>query len=135
MKTDPQTKDFGIAILRMIVGLVFLVHGYQKLFVYGFGGVGASFAKMGIPSPAVFAIIVTLVEFLGGIALLLGLFTRWAALLLAINMLVAVVRVHLPSGFFLPRGYEYALTLLCANIALILTGPGRPALDRMMGRR
>ena len=66
----------------------------------------------------------------GGIALILGVVTRWAAVLLAIDMAVAVGKVHLHGGFFLPRGYEFALTLLAACVALALAGPGSPALKR-----
>ena len=129
-----QTRQgWGIAAIRFIVGVVFLVHGSQKLF--GFSGVAGFFAQAGIPLPAVSAVVVTLVEFLGGIALIVGLFTRWAALLLAINMLVAVLAVHLKGGFFLPRGYEYALTLLFANAGLALTGSGSFAVDNLLGKR
>jgi putative oxidoreductase len=131
-----QTRQgWGIAAIRFIVGVVFLVHGSQKLFMFGFSGVAGFFGQAGIPLPAVSAVVVTLVEFLGGIALIVGLFTRWAALLLAINMLVAVLAVHLKGGFFLPRGYEYALTLLVTNIGLTLTGAGAFAVDNLLAKR
>jgi putative oxidoreductase len=131
-----QTRQgWGIAAIRFIVGVVFLVHGSQKLFVFGFGGVAGFFGQAGIPLPAVSAVVVTLVEFLGGLALIVGLFTRWAALLLAINMLVAVLAVHLKAGFFLPHGFEYALTLLFANVGLALAGPGAFAVDNLLGKR
>lgn len=123
----------GITILRVVVGIVFAVHGGQKLFVLHFAGVARNFARMGIPLPDVSAVVVTLVEFLGGLMLVLGLFTAWAALLLAIEMAVAIVTVHLRNGFFLP-GAEYALTLLAANIALALAGPGEAALDQRLKR-
>jgi putative oxidoreductase len=126
---------WGLMILRIAVGIVFLIHGGQKLFIYGFAGVGASFAKMGIPMPEVMAVVVTLVEFLGGLALVLGLFTRWAALLLAINMLVAMFKVHFRAGFFLPQGFEFTFVLAAANLALALAGPGNLALERMLWRR
>lgn len=128
-------RMWGLTILRVAVGIVFALHGGQKLFVYGFHGVTVSFTKMGVPLPAVSAIVVTLVEFLGGIALIAGLFTRWAAILLAINMSVAILKVHVPNGFFLPGGFEYALTLLAANVALALTGPGAAALGPAGARR
>jgi putative oxidoreductase len=133
--SDPQRMGLGIAALRFIVGVVFLVHGSQKLFVYGFSGVAGSFGHIGIPIPAVSAVVVTLVEFLGGLALIAGLFTRWAAILLAINMTVAVLAVHAKHGFFASAGgYEYALTLLVASISLALAGPGVCAVDNLLAK-
>jgi putative oxidoreductase len=79
-------------------------------------------------------VVVGLVEFLGGLALLLGLLARYAAALLSIVMLVAMLRVHLPKGFFLPDGIEYTLALLGANISLLLSGAGEFALDRYLER-
>jgi putative oxidoreductase len=127
-----QTQQLGIAILRIVVGIVFTVHGAQKLFDFGFGGVTHMFQSIGIPWPHIAAIVVTLVEFGGGIALILGLFTRYAAILLAVNMCVAVGKVHLHKGFFVSKGgYEFALTLLAACVALALAGPGSPALGKL----
>lgn len=125
-------QGWGIAILRVVVGIVFLVHGGQKLFVWGFGGVAGFMAKVGIPAPILAAVLVTLVEFVGGLALVLGLFTRWAAIPLAINMVVAILVVHWPAGFFLPNGYEFALTLLAANAALVLLGSGEASVDGLL---
>ncbi len=125
-------QGWGITILRVVVGIVFLAHGGQKLFVWGFAGVAAFMAKVGIPAPMLAAVVVTLVEFLGGLALLLGLFTRWAAIPLAINMAVAILTVHLPAGFFLPNGYEFALTLLAANVALAFLGSGEASADTLL---
>jgi len=127
----PRTQLLGIAILRIIVGIVFLAHGAQKLFVIGFGGVTHMFQSVGIPLAHPAAIVVTLVEFAGGIALILGIGTRYAALLLAINMAVAIGKVHLSHGLFASKGgYEFPLTLLAACLALALAGPGSPALSR-----
>jgi putative oxidoreductase len=125
----------GLALLRMIVGIVFLAHGCQKLFVYHFSGVTGMFTGIGIPLPAVSAVVVTLVELLGGLALFFGLLTRWAALLLAINMAVAVLAVRLKGGFFLPAGFEYALTLLVASVSLALAGPGVCAFDNLICKK
>ncbi len=130
-----QGQAWGITILRVVLGIVFVMHGGQKLFIYGFSGVAGLMGRVGIPLPLLSAVVVTAVEFLGGAALLLGLLTRWAAALLAINMLVAMVVVHLRAGFFLPNGFEYTLTLLAANIALALTGPGEAAVDTALKKR
>lgn len=128
-------QGWGIAVLRIAVGIVFLAHGGQKLFMVGFGGVAGFLGQLGIPAPMLAAVIVTLVEFLGGLAILLGLFTRWAAIPLALNMAVAILTVHLPGGFFLPDGYEYALTLLAANVALALLGSGEASVERLLEKR
>ncbi len=128
-------QGWGITVMRVVVGIVFLVHGGQKLFVWGFGGVAAFMGQVGIPAPMLAAVVVTLVEFLGGLALVLGLFTRWVAIPLAINMGVAILTVHLPAGFFLPNGYEFALTLLAANVALALLGSGQASVDGFLERR
>ncbi len=130
-----KKQGLGLALVRAIVGIVFLAHGSQKLFVFGFGGVAGFLGHLGIPLPAVSAVVVTLVEFLGGAALLVGLFTRYAAALLAIDMLVAVLGVHFKNGFFLPQGYEYALTLLVVNVGLVLAGSGTPSVDALRGKK
>jgi putative oxidoreductase len=123
----------GLTVLRIVTGIIFLVHGWQKIHSIGFQGTGGMFAKMGIPLPTITAAIVILVEFLGGIALILGLFTRWAALLIAIDMLGAIYFVHLRNGFYVNHGgYEFALALLGASIALALAGGGSVAIDNLI---
>jgi putative oxidoreductase len=128
---EKQLQNWGIAVLRVMVGSVLLAHGSQKLLVYGLNGTAGAFAHMGIPAPMLSAVLSIGAEFLGGLALVLGLFTRWAAAALVINMAVAAFAVHLRNGFFLPTGAEYALTLLATNLALVLTGSGALALDRL----
>jgi len=127
---------WGLTILRVVVGVVFTGHGCQKLFVFHFAGVAGFLGQAGFPLPFVSAVIVTLVEFLGGIALILGLLTRIAAGLNAIDMIVAVLAVHLKHGFFVQQmGFEYALTLLAATLCLVLAGPGAAALDNILFKR
>lgn len=129
------TSAWGLLFLRLAVGVVFLMHGGQKIFVYGYRGVAEGFGHLGIPVPWAAAIVVMLVEFLGGLALILGVFTRWAAALIAIVMLVAMLLVHLKNGFFLPRGFEFTLTLFTASLALALSGPGALALGSRVLKR
>jgi putative oxidoreductase len=137
MKAEGFThlESWGITILRVVVGIVFLAHGGQKLFVWGFGNVAGFFTQAGIPAPMLTAVVVTMVEFLGGLALLLGLFTRWAAIPLAINMLGAILTVHAKGGFFLPNGFEFVLTLLAANVALGFLGSGAASVDGLLQKR
>jgi putative oxidoreductase len=132
---DSNLQSWSITLIRAIVGVVFLMHGGQKLFVWGVHNVAGFLGQLGVPIPSVSAVLLTFVEFLGGAALLLGLVTGWAALLLAIDMLAALILVHIKNGFFLPDGVEYPLTLLVANIALALSGSGALAVDKIIAGR
>jgi putative oxidoreductase len=129
------TRHWGITILRVMVGIVFLAHGGQKVFVYGFGGVSGAFGQMGIPMAAVMGPFVALLELVGGGMLVVGLVTRWVSILFAIEMAVAVLKVHLSSGFFLPRGFEFALTMFAASCAIALEGPGAASLDGIISKK
>ncbi len=129
------SAGWGPVPVRLVVGLVFLVHGMQKLLFFGLAGTAAFMGHVGIPLPTLAAAVVMAVETLGGLALIVGLFTRWAAALLAIDMLVAMLTVHLRAGFFVPHGVEFTLTLFGASLSLALLGPGAWSLDQALGRR
>jgi putative oxidoreductase len=127
--------DRGLLLLRVALGVVFVMHGGQKLFVMGPSTVGGFLASLGMPFPYVNAILVTAAELGGGLALLAGAFTRVAGLLTAFTMAVALTTVHLANGFFLPAGFEYTFTLLLASLAVVMTGPGAYSVDARLGRR
>ena len=135
MRNHEGLKDNGIALLRIGIGGVFVAHGIQKLAVFGIGGLAGFLGQIGVPFPTLSAVAVTAAELLGGLALVAGLFTRWAALPLAFSMVVAAVTVHLKNGFFLPNGIEYVLTLFLARVALALTGSGSFSVDRLLEKR
>ncbi len=134
MEADVDTEqnrwaNWGLLILRVVVGAVFVMHGGQKLFAHGLPGFTVMLTDLGIPWPAFAAVVVALVEFAGGVLLVAGLFVRPVAALIAADMVVAILKVHLPNGFFLPGGYEFALTELGASLALILLGAGAWSID------
>ncbi len=130
LKNLSKYNDWAPLLLRLALGAVFIVHGAQKLFG-GITGTTEFFAGIGIPLAGFFAVIVALVEFLGGIALVLGVLTRYASLLLAIDMLVALLVVHLKNGFFVSNGgFEFVLVLLAGSLALLLRGPGKIAVQK-----
>ena len=130
----PRTS-IGLTVLRVAIGIIFLVHGSQKLFVFGFGGVTGAFAQMHVPLPGISGPVIACIEFLGGVALILGIFSRVAALLVALDMLGAILLVHLRNGFFNPMGFEFPLALFAGTIAIALSGPGAFALDNIFGSK
>ena len=128
--------DLGLLALRLALGVVFIMHGGQKLFVLGPDGVAGFLGSLGVPFPAVNAWLVIAAELGGGLALLAGALTRVAGLATAFTMVVAIATVHFANGFFLPAGYEFALTLLLASLAIVLTGPGAFSIDALFsGKR
>lgn len=132
--TGYTPADWGLAVIRVVVGVVFLMHGWQKL-SGGIGGVEQFFSSLSVPAPGLMAPLVTFVEIIGGIALIAGVLTRLAALLLVVDMLVALFIFHLPNGFFVSPngGYELVLLLAAACLGLALAGPGALAIDNLLG--
>lgn len=117
--------------LRLGLGIILLVHGAQKVFVLGPGKVAGYFGSLGLEPASFLALVVTLLEFGGGICLLLGLLTRLVGVLFAIEMVVAIWKVHAAKGFYVGQGgYEFPLLLIAGSLALVLAGPGRFAVDR-----
>lgn len=132
--TNPTASSpaasLGLFLLRIVVGAVFAAHGAQKIFEFTIPGTIGSFADMGVPLPEITGPAVAFVELGGGILLILGLFTRVAGILLAGDMMVALVAVHLPAGLWVGEGgYEFVAVLGAAALALALTGAGRISLD------
>jgi putative oxidoreductase len=126
--------NWGMLPLRVVVGLVFLMHGGQKLLVFGLGGTADIMDKLGLPLPVLCAAIVIAVELLGGLAILLGVFARLAGALLAFEMVVAIMVARWHGGFFAPYGYEFEFTLLGACVTFALNGPGRMSLEDIWHR-
>lgn len=134
LKPAPDKADLAMTIIRVIVGITFFAHGWQKVFTFGFEGTGGFFESLGIPAAGFFAILVSLLELLGGLALILGIGTRIVGLLLAIDMLVALLIVHLSNGFFVSEnGIELVLILGAASLAFAITGASSISLDNRLG--
>jgi putative oxidoreductase len=130
--------------IRLGLAVIFIAHGGQKLFgIWGGPGLQATIDafERSIDVPFYLTLIVVATEFFGGLTVLIGFLTRIAAAGLAADMAVAIIKVHLVNGFFLNwsitpgqgHGYEFNLALLAMSIALVLSGPGKFALDRILG--
>ncbi|MFQ5810555.1 MAG: DoxX family protein [Armatimonadota bacterium] len=127
----------GSLLARIALGVVFVAHGSQKLFG-AFGGHGPSgtiaFMHDSLGIPAFLAVLAMVTEFFGGLAVLVGLFTRLAALGITCVMAVAVFKVHLSSGFFSQAGgFEYPFALGLLALALVFGGAGKWSLDAWLG--
>jgi putative oxidoreductase len=126
MKSLNSLQPLGLLVLRVALGLIFFFHGYPKLAHSG-AGMQGFFVQHGLPG--YFVYIAGIVEVFGAILLVLGLFTRAAALLLAIEMGVAIWKVHSSGGYLAVHNYEFPLALLAGSFALATVGAGLVSLD------
>ncbi|MED4226575.1 DoxX family protein [Neobacillus cucumis] len=129
--------NIGLLIIRLVVGLLFVGHGAQKLFGwfggYGLKGTGGWFESIGMKPGVTMALFAGLAELLGGILFAIGLLTPLAAIMIAGTMVMAIVKVHGANGLWATaNGYEYNLTLIAVAIGVALIGPGQYALDTFL---
>ncbi|WP_367138826.1 DoxX family protein [Saccharothrix sp. HUAS TT1] len=128
-------KDVAALIGRLAVGVVFIAHGWQKVTEWGLDGTATAFAGMGVPLPAVSAWFAAIVELAGGALLVLGVALPVVGVLLAADMLGALVLVHLPNGLLGQGGYELVLVLGAAALALGFNGGSLSVTRLVKGRR
>jgi putative oxidoreductase len=127
-----RVQPLGFFILRVVLGVIMVVHGYHKVF----GGLHhhAQFvASLGMP--AWLGYVSAFTEFLGGIALIAGVLTRFAAFAVCIDMCIAIAKVHWHNGLTGPGGFEFPLSLAAIAFALIFTGAGPISVDWLIGRK
>jgi putative oxidoreductase len=134
--TTPE-NNLSALILRLSTGIILAAHGAQKLFGwfggYGLEGTGQWMASIGLEPGYLMASLAGSAEFFGGLALMAGLLTRPAAAVSAFTMLVALFSVHIGNGLFMSNnGFEYALALSAACIAIALQGAGKLSLDQLV---
>jgi putative oxidoreductase len=129
--------SLGLLIIRLVIGVLFIGHGAQKLFGWfgghGLKGTGGWFESIGMKPGVKMALLAGLAELIGGIFFALGLLTPLAAILIAATMFMAIIKVHGQNGIWATsNGYEYNLTLLAVAIGIALVGPGQYALDAIL---
>lgn len=128
---DTRTAPFAVLLLRVSMGIMFLAHAGLKLFVFAPAGTAQFFGSLGLPP--VLAYVTILVEVLGGVALILGFYTRLAALLLVPILVGALVTVHASAGFFFSNpngGWEFIAFWIAGLVAVALLGDGPYAVRR-----
>jgi putative oxidoreductase len=142
-KLISTNNDVTLTFMRLVLGVVFLAHGCQKLLGwfggYGFSGTMGAFTHMGMPAALAFLVIIT--EFFGGLGLIVGLLTRIAALGISGLMVGAIFMVHMANGFFMNwygtqkgEGYEYHLLAIAIAATLLLRGAGAFSADRALSK-
>ena len=135
--------SWSLLIVRLALGVVFFAHGAQKVFGW-FGGHGlkgtVGYFQQSLGIPPALGVLAALTEFLGGLAMLVGFLSRLAALGLVVVMMVAIITVHWPNGFFLNwemqpgkgHGFEMNLALLAMALAVLVAGAGALSIDRVI---
>jgi putative oxidoreductase len=126
-----KLSSFAPFPIRLVAGIAFIFHGLPKF--GNLGGTQGFFGNAGIPPEM--AIIVALLEVLGGIALILGVLTRITSILFIIEMIGATIMVKASTGFLTNGGYELDLLLMSIAISLLISGPGRLSIERDILKR
>jgi putative oxidoreductase len=127
----------GLLLVRVVVGVLFIGHGSQKLFGwfggYGPKGTGGWMESVGIKPGVLMAVFAGLLELVGGTLLTVGLFTPLAGILIALAMIGAIIKVHYKNGVWITaNGYEYTLVLFTIAVGIALIGAGDYSLDALI---
>ena len=146
--TDTRLSDrmvatdasFAPLALRIAAGIIFTAHGTQKLFGwfggYGLEGTAKWMDSIGLSPGLLMTLLAGGAEFVGGLALLIGLLVRPFAATLAFAMAVAVFSVHIGNGLFMSKnGYEFGLALFAISVSLLISGAGRWSVDAAIADR
>lgn len=131
----PAVRDFALLILRIVLGAVFVAHGYRRWFQTGMAETANQFAQWGVPQPRLSAYLAGSVELIGGSLLIIGLLTTLVAGALALLAAAAAYFVHLGNGFFAEAGgVEYPVVLAVSLLIVVVFGAGRVSLDGVLTR-
>ncbi len=133
-----RLAGFAPFVVRILVGLIMTAHGLQKLTLMGPANFGEQvLGGLGVPLPTLMGYVVTFVELVGGILLIVGFLSRLAALLLTIDLVVAILLVKANVGLLSPPGggvgAELELALIAGLMVVLLAGPGRVSIDHVLG--
>lgn len=130
-------SDLWYPMIRIAIGAIIFMHGLPKVTTMGAAGVAGFFGKVGLPMSGLLAYAAIFLETIGAICIIIGLFTRFFAAALAIELLIAMFAVHWANGFYVTvgkSGYEYVLFLGIVMFAIALRGGGPYSVDRVIGK-
>jgi putative oxidoreductase len=130
-----STRDLVYTLMRVVIGVILFMHGWAKLTDMGVGAVSGMMAKQGLEPSMAFAYAAIFLETAGAACIILGLFTRFFAAALAIEMAIALLSVHFKAGFFANKGgYEFVLLIGIVLLAIAIRGGGPYSVDRAIGK-
>ena len=130
-----SVAELWYPMIRIAIGCILFMHGWAKVTGPGLTGVTGYFTKVGLSPPGAFAIAAMFLETVGALCVAVGLFTRFFAAAIAIELGIAFLVVHMPKGFAVGGGgYEYVLFLGIVMFAVALKGGGRYSIDRAIGK-
>lgn len=124
----------GLTLLRLTLGGVFFMHGYVKVFSWGIAGVTSGFREMGVPFPGLAGPVVSMIELVGGILVILGVYPRLIGVLFAGVVTGAIIFAKAGNGFFAPKGFELELTLALASLSMAIAGAGSWSMMDLYGK-
>lgn len=128
-------RDAALLIFRLVIGVVFVAHGYNNIFLAGMAEAAGQFAAEGVLRPDLVAWGVSVLILVGGAVLIIGLLTAYVAGLLALITAAGAYFLQIGHGFFAAAGgFEYALVLVAALLMIIVFGPGRASVDGILTR-
>lgn len=132
---SPLLTEIALLITRVALGIILVAHGWQKYNEWTVAGTASAFADMGIPAATAAATFATIVEIIGGVLLILGLFTPVVAVLNMVNLLGALLLVHLSNGVFVGNnGFELVLALFAGLLVVAVLGGGKFSVDKLFVR-
>ena len=131
----PVVRDAALLIFRVVLGIIFVAHGWEKLFISGITQTTGQFSAWGVPQPTLSVWITAVAELLGGAFLVVGLLTTFVAGALALLILAAIYFVHLGTGFFVAdNGVEFPLVIIVSLMMIVVFGSGRASIDGVLTR-
>jgi putative oxidoreductase len=124
-------NDLAYAVLRVALGVIFVYHGYDKVFTKGVEGIAGFLGSLGFPLPMLMSYILSYGELIAGLMLIAGAFTHWASKYALVVGIVAWVTVHLANGFSAQTGgYEFIMLITAVSLAVMAFGPGKYSMDK-----